>query len=218
VVGLLIRSGLRYWGDTETRPGTSLHSVQSFVVAVRDAATLKYLRGGGPGCDYPGERPSYARLAFHTLVFYGFLTAFASTVTAAAYQDLLGVLPPYPLWSIPVILGVAGGIAMIVGCAGLLALKVRANPARSVAGMRAMDVAFIISLLLVNVSGFAVLALRETWIMGITLAAHLGFTAALFVALPYGKFAHSVYRSLALLRNRAETAAEARDEQARGQP
>jgi citrate/tricarballylate utilization protein len=41
--------------------------------------------------------------------------------------------------------------------------------------------------------------------MGVLLDIHLGTVAALFVTLPYGKFAHAVYRYAALVRYRLET-------------
>jgi citrate/tricarballylate utilization protein len=36
--------------------------------------------------------------------------------------------------------------------------------------------------------------------MALLLAIHLGFVLALFLTLPYGKFAHGMYRSAALLK------------------
>jgi citrate/tricarballylate utilization protein len=40
--------------------------------------------------------------------------------------------------------------------------------------------------------------------MGLMLALHLGLVLALFVAAPYSKMVHGMYRSLALLRNARE--------------
>jgi citrate/tricarballylate utilization protein len=68
--------------------------------------------------------------------------------------------------------------------------------------------AFIASLTAVNITGFAVLFLRESVWLALALALHLGATAALYLTLPYGKFAHGIYRSLAILRNRREIARE----------
>jgi citrate/tricarballylate utilization protein len=206
-IAVMLQAGVRFWRDTDMTAGP-LRDIRSFLQATWDAATLRYLRGGGPGCTYPNERPSYARLVYHSLVFYGFASAFASTVLAAIYQDIFGILPPYPLLSLPVVLGTIGGIAMIIGCIGLLAVKAKADPERSVRKLRTMDVAFIVVLLLVNVSGMLTLALRETFLLGITLNVHLGFTAALFVTLPYGKFVHSLYRYLALVRHAVESRRE----------
>ncbi|MFP3830604.1 tricarballylate utilization protein TcuB, partial [Pseudomonas sp. SIMBA_021] len=49
-------------------------------------------------------------------------------------------------------------------------------------------------------SGLALLALRSTNLMPTLLAVHLGIVMALFATLPYGKFAHGIYRSAALLK------------------
>ena len=71
-----------------------------------------------------------------------------------------------------------------------------------------MDVAFLIALFLTSVTGLLLLVVRETPAMGILLAVHLGVVAALFVTLPYGKFAHVFYRSAALIRNSLEERAD----------
>ena len=44
------------------------------------------------------------------------------------------------------------------------------------------------------------LAWREGGAMAPLLALHLAFVMALFLTLPYGKFAHGIYRSAALLK------------------
>jgi citrate/tricarballylate utilization protein len=203
-IAVMLRAGARFWLDTRGAAANSIADVRSFLAAVWDIATLRYLRGGGPGCDYPTERPSRARVLYHSLVFYGFASAFAASSIAAIYQDIFHVQPPYPILSPPVVLGSLGGASMILGCAGLLWLKQMAPQDRIEPKLRTMDIAFLVVLVLVNVSGFSVLVLRDTRAMGITLNVHLGLTAALFVTLPYGKFAHAVYRSLALIRHAGE--------------
>ncbi|PSL79374.1 tricarballylate utilization protein TcuB, partial [Variovorax sp. WS11] len=44
------------------------------------------------------------------------------------------------------------------------------------------------------------LAWRDTRFMALLLAVHLGVVMALFLTLPYGKFAHGIFRSAALLK------------------
>jgi citrate/tricarballylate utilization protein len=56
----------------------------------------------------------------------------------------------------------------------------------------------------VSASGLLLLALRHTGAMGVLLALHLGLVLALFVALPYSKMVHGVYRGLALWRHARE--------------
>jgi len=49
-------------------------------------------------------------------------------------------------------------------------------------------------------SGLALLALRETAALPLTLAIHLAAVMAFFLTMPYGKFAHGIYRVAALLK------------------
>lgn len=207
-IGIMMAAGIRFWRDTGQHSGLGPRDV---VDATLDVALLRNLEGGGPGCTYPDERPNKRRRVWHSLVFYGFISAFISTTLAAIYQDFFGILPPYDYLSLPVIFGTVGGVAMIVGITGLMVDKRKSDPRRIAKPMRTMDLAFIIALLLVNVTGILLLALRETVAMPTLLAVHLGYTAALFVTLPYGKFAHAIYRYLALLRNRLELAHERRE-------
>ena len=44
------------------------------------------------------------------------------------------------------------------------------------------------------------LAWRDTSLMALLLAVHLGTMMALFITLPHGKFAHAVFRVAALLK------------------
>jgi citrate/tricarballylate utilization protein len=175
--------------------------------AAGDALALRYLQGGGAdGCTYPRERPSLARAIFHHFVMYGFLAALASTTIAFVQQDLLGWQPPYPLLSWPVVLGTGGGVAMIVGCLGLLVLKREADHEPADDRALEMDYVFIILLVVVNVSGLLLLALRETAMMGALLVVHLATVFGVFFSIGYGKFAHFLYRYAALVQNRIELA------------
>ena len=82
----------------------------------------------------------------------------------------------------------------------LVGLKWRSDREPAHASMIAMDVAFLLLLLLTSFSGLLLLALRESAAMGTLLGVHLGFVAGLFLTLPYGKIAHVVYRYAALVR------------------
>ena len=65
---------------------------------------------------------------------------------------------------------------------------------------RPLDRGFMLLLLLTSASGLALLAWRDTAAMGVLLVVHLGAVMAFFLTLPYGKFAHGIYRSAALLK------------------
>jgi citrate/tricarballylate utilization protein len=203
VAAVWASGGARFWRETGMLPRGTL-SLRSVAAAAWEAATLRWLRGGGPGCPYPRERASSRRRVLHALVFYGFLAAVASTTLAAVYQDLLHRLPPYPVTSAPVVLGTLGGAGMIAGCAGLLMLKGASDPSPAEAGAVALDYSFLIILGLAAVTGMLTLVLRGTAAMGTVLTIHLGLVAALYITAPYGKFVHAVYRFVALVRNHIE--------------
>ena len=179
--------------------------------ALRSTLTLRYLGGGqGQGCNEVDDRFTLARRRFHHLTFYGFMLCFASTSVATLYHYLLGLHAPYPFFSTPVLLGTAGGIGLVIGPAGLLWLNLRRNPAQGDVAQRPMDRGFIALLLIISVTGLALLAWRDTGWMALLLAVHLGFVMALFLTLPYGKFAHGLYRSAALLKDAIEKRQPAR--------
>ena len=95
-------------------------------------------------------------------------------------------------------------MGLIIGPIGLLWLRTRRDPELGDASQTGMDVGFLVLLLLVSVTGLALLFLRETRAMGVLLALHLGVVLALFVTLPYGKFVHALYRFAALVRYHIE--------------
>jgi citrate/tricarballylate utilization protein len=178
--------------------GVALHAMQ-------DAFTLKYLGGGNPeGCTYPGEAPSLWRRRFHHLTFYGFLLCFAATSVGALYHYGFGWIAPYAFASLPKLLGVSGGIGLLIGPAGLLWLRHKADRRVVDAGSTGMDVAFLVLLLLVSATGLALMLAGHTSLIGVFLAVHLGVVLSLFLTMPYGKFTHGLFRLVALIAYAAE--------------
>jgi citrate/tricarballylate utilization protein len=180
-------------------PGASSGAAVS--EAAQAGLTLKYLDGGhGEGCNESDDRFTLMRRRFHHFTFYGFMLCFASTSVATLMHYALGLPAPYPLLSAPVILGTVGGIGLLIGPAGLLWLNMKRHPLHGDPQQRPMDRAFIVLLFLVSLTGLLLLAFRDTSAMALLLAVHLGTVMALFLTLPYGKFAHAVYRLAALLK------------------
>jgi citrate/tricarballylate utilization protein len=168
--------------------------------ALHDAATLRYLGGGGHGCNDVGEGFSTARRLLHHFMAYGFLLCFAATSVGAIYDRLLGWVAPYRFFSLPVVLGTVGGAGLVVGCSGLLWLKLSGDQEPRARRLLGADAGLLLLLLLIGVTGLLLLGVRGTGAMGTALAVHLGLVLALFVTLPYGKFVHAAYRTGALIR------------------
>jgi citrate/tricarballylate utilization protein len=191
----------RFWRDVSA--GTA--SAPAIAEATKNALALTYLDGGhGDGCNESNDAFTLARRRFHHFTFYGFMLCFAATVVATLYHYALDLHAPYPFLSLPVLLGTAGGVGLIIGPAGLLWLNLRRHPNHGDPKQRPMDRGFIALLLLTSASGLALLAWRDTTAMPWLLAVHLGVVMALFATLPYGKFAHGIYRSAALLKSSIE--------------
>jgi citrate/tricarballylate utilization protein len=195
----------RFWKDVTAGTASSATASGAISEATKNALTLKYLDGGhGDGCNEADDRFTLARRRFHHFTFYGFMLCFAATVVATFYHYFLDLHAPYPFFSVPVLLGTLGGIGLLIGPAGLLWLNVKRDPARGDAAQKPMDRGFIALLLLTSATGLALLAWRDTAALAWLLAVHLGVVLALFATLPYGKFAHGIYRSAALLKSSIE--------------
>ncbi len=191
----------RFWraiSPGETPPGGHGGALAE---AGHDVLRLRYLGGGhGDGCNNEDDRFTLWRRRFHHLSFYGFGLCFASTSVATLYHYLLAQPAPYPVASLPVLLGIIGGLGLLAGPAGLLWLNLHRHPDQGDAAQKPMDRGFIALLLLTSGTGLALLAGRDGSAMALLLAVHLGVVMALFVTLPYGKFAHGIYRCAALLK------------------
>ena len=174
------------------------------------AATLRNLRGGGADCSYPGDEPSGARRRLHHLVAWGFVACAGSTVAAAVSQDIAGNPPPYPVLSAPVLLGIVGGAALVVGCAGLLLLR---PPGSHDAGRRdgargcgAHQARLRAARRAAHARGDRSAHARAAGHGGVRAGAgvHLAAVVACFAIAPYTKFMHVIYRFLALVQDNAE--------------
>jgi len=192
---------LNFWRGTDSPFALDAPSLRA---AFADILTLRNLGGGGDGCNNRDESFSQSRRYFHHALFYGFLLCFASTCAAAIYEHIFGWLSPYPFFSLPVLLGTVGGVSMLVGVAGLVQIKLTADPAPASRLLLDIDYSFLVLLFIAAATGILLLAMRDTGAMGPLLAVHLGVVVSLFLTLPYCKFVHGVYRAAALLRYAAE--------------
>ncbi len=169
--------------------------------ASKNVLTLKYLDGGhGKGCNEDDDRYTKIRRVFHHFTMYGFLLCFMATSVATLYHYMLGLSAPYAYTSLPVILGTLGGIGLVIGPIGLLYLNIKRHPLHGDSQQKPMDRGFIFILLLISITGLALLALRDSAAMALLLIIHLATVMTFFLTIPFGKFAHGFYRSAALLK------------------
>jgi citrate/tricarballylate utilization protein len=195
----------RYVKDTDRQTDQDLSS--SIVTGLRDAFTLKYLHGSGESCTIEENVRTPWRRWFHHMTFYGFLLCFAATSVASVYHYVLRWEAPYPFLSLPVILGTLGGVGLLIGPAGLWALRARRDPTTADPGQAGLERAFILLLMLTSATGLALLLFRDSAAMGLLLLVHLALVLTLFVTLPFGKFVHGLYRVAALIRYARESRA-----------
>jgi citrate/tricarballylate utilization protein len=187
----------RFWNDASAPPIARAALAQ----ATSDALRLKYLDGGhGDGCNEVDDAFTLARRRWHHFTFYGFLLCFAATCAGTLYHYAFGWRAPYEIFSLPKLLGLGGGISLTIGSVGLLWLNLRRHPLHADAAQKPMDRGFIALLLLAALTGLALMLGRNSNALALLLALHLGVVMALFLTLPYGKFAHGVYRCAALLK------------------
>ena len=188
----------RYWRAV----GGGGATLAAVATAFQSAATAKNLAGGhGDGCNFEDEdRFSHARRIAHQAVVFGFLLCFLSTVSGTVLHYLFDAPAPYGPWSLPKLLGVPGGLLMTMGCAWLMALKLRADRQLGDATAFGGEMAFILLLLFVAMSGLALYWLGGTSLMPTLLALHLGAVLSFFLLMPFTKMAHGFYRMAAMIR------------------
>lgn len=152
------------------------------------------------------------RRTAHLTAFYGFLALYVVTLWAVAdlyINPYLGIASRYPFdLAHPMkILANVGGVLLVFGC--LKAIVDRSRTAPAVSTSATFDWVFVWLLLSVGVTGFATEAFRFTVPSGasgaLTTAAygvyfvHLVVVFQLLVYLPYSKFAHVLYRTVAMV-------------------
>lgn len=189
----------RYWTAAEGGPVTGSQIFGAF----GSAGKMKNLAGGhGDGCNFEDEdRFSQARRLAHQAVMYGFLLCFASTSTGTILHYVFDMPAPYPLWSLPKLLGIPGGVLMVLGTVELACLKLKADKDLGATSAWGGEMGFIFLLFFVALSGLLLYALGGTAAMPALLALHLGSVLSFFLLTPYTKMAHGFYRLAALVRD-----------------
>lgn len=173
--------------------------------ALSEGLSLKHLHGNvKTGCTYPDDNISPWRRRFHHFTFYGFMLCFLATAAGTIMHYGFHLAAPYPLFSLPKILGTLGGISLAIGTMGLFVLKLKSDENIKDIRQMGMDYAFIMQLFLAAVTGLVLMLTRETNYLNIGLVVHLSVILSLFLTMPFGKFVHGFYRLGALLKHAKE--------------
>ncbi len=168
---------------------------------VEGLAQQRYRRDCQTAADQP---PWYAQKWFvHATIVWGFLGLLAATALDFALE-LLGIKAVgtwVPLWYPIRLLGTLAGLAMLYGTSTAAIRRIRKTDEASAVSDRS-DWVFLILLWLTGVSGFVLeiavyLSHPGPWAYW-TLLFHISIAGELLLLLPFTKFAHAVYRTVAL--------------------
>ncbi|MFA4915328.1 MAG: quinone-interacting membrane-bound oxidoreductase complex subunit QmoC [Syntrophales bacterium] len=145
------------------------------------------------------ERSSFRYLA-HMLIFYGFIALAAVTGMVALGVYLLHAELPLSLYNPVKILANLGAISLFIGCTLVISNRLKEVDGKSKSTY--FDWVFIIMIYMVAISGIltevtrlADIAVLAYWLYFI----HLVLVFYLLAYLPFSKFAHIIYRSVAMV-------------------
>jgi quinone-modifying oxidoreductase subunit QmoC len=143
----------------------------------------------------------------HLLLLWGFLGALATTTLLGILMDVFRVITPLPQLHPVKILGNISAVLLGVGIVWLLVTRVRDR--RTAGRSGAFDWFLLALIVLVVFSGIAAEAFRHYgFAPSVALGAyvvHLGTVLSLFLTFPFSKFAHALYRTLAMAHERLTT-------------
>jgi heterodisulfide reductase subunit C len=137
------------------------------------------------------------RYVAHLAVFWGFMGLFLATILVFG-ADFFGF--PEAFRVAAKVVGVTSGVALIYGCLYFIFERLRAKNSYSKAS-HPSDWAFLLLLGLSGLTGFALDIfkwLNLPWPTYIAFAVHLVAVFDLLITLPFTKFAHALYRPLAV--------------------
>lgn len=198
-----VMGGLRYWRAMRAASmasGNGHHPSAHLVTTLVDILRHRTFRA----CTEapPGNRRTYKEHLHttHLAVFWGFMGLVVTTTSVGIGIYAFGYLTPWPLWHPVKILGNVSGGAVIVALA--IFLWRRIVDARNAGKSTYADWLFLVILLFTTLTGFLCQILRLADLPRLaypTYVVHLILIFFLLVYIPYSKFAHLVYRTVAML-------------------
>ena len=201
-VTVFAKGVLRFWGDLDANRTRKMGFIPAAIDVVKEILFHSNFKECGTNQD---------RYLGHMGVFYGFVALFATTsciVVGFYFIDLiLGIhvaKTPWAQWNPVKIMGNLGAIALLAGC--FLLIRSRMNQKEDTTASSYYDWFLLGVVVVVGASGFLAEIVR---LMGIGFLyyilyyIHLVAVWSLFAYTPFSKLAHIVYRTTALVHNRA---------------
>jgi quinone-modifying oxidoreductase subunit QmoC len=144
----------------------------------------------------------------HLAIFYGFaLCLIATSISAGGiwaeklfFKGNEFFLPPWSFFSVVKLTGNLGGLAIVAGC--LLVLYNRSVNKDKAGASTYLDSVFTWTILCVAITGFLTQFVRmaeASFWANFFYVIHLVFVFYLLAYLPYSKFAHMIYRTVAMI-------------------
>ncbi|MDL1956888.1 MAG: quinone-interacting membrane-bound oxidoreductase complex subunit QmoC [Candidatus Desulfofervidus auxilii] len=137
----------------------------------------------------------------HMLLLWSFIALAIVTSIDVLAEYILHIEIPFPLSHPVKILANLGGILLLIGILTILINRIQDKQTVSTY----WDWSLIIVILAVGITGFCAEFFRLIHIAKLAYGSyliHVGFVFTLFVYLPYSKFAHLVYRTVAMVHER----------------
>ncbi len=139
----------------------------------------------------------------HLLLLWGFVGALLTTTLLGIAIDAFGVKTPLPQLHPIKLLGNASAVLLVVGVVWLLVNRITNETASG--RSRAFDNFFLALVVLLILSGVGAELGRYVLPVPVAIALyvlHLGMVLSLFLTFPFSKFAHALYRTLAMAHER----------------
>ena len=195
--------GVRYWKamSRSSRMSSNGHHPGRHIVSTL-LDILKHRKFRQCSEEPAGTRKTYKGHLHktHLAVFWGFMGLVVTTTCVGVGIYAFGYLTPWPFWHPVKILGNVSGIVVIAAVTVFLWRRIvdQAKAGKSTYS----DWLFLAILLLTTLTGFLCqwLRLADLWALAYPMYfVHLVFIFFLLVYIPYSKFAHLVYRTVAML-------------------
>ncbi len=194
----LVMSLKSYWNNLETNNPIPVGKARKgFIPSLLEALSEILPHSSFKECE-----ANNIRYSAHLLAFWGMIGLLITTAIVAFNVDILGLLPPSQNGpgTVPIkILGNVSAIAFVVGL-GIMFLRRLQVPSQA-GGSSYFDWFFLLIICATGVTGLLTELIRWGGGVGaayVLYAIHLVFVLSLLLYLPFSKFAHLGYRTVAI--------------------